>query len=164
IFLLVFFLGNAHASFKNKEIQGLYEKGFKLIDKDMAKADSLISLAWQESRKAGNSKGVADGYFYKGCLYDRQMKIDSAIQYLNKANTLYHLINEWENVPDSYGRLGLLLIKKNQPQEGLRHLLEALKLAEQLKNPQALIRNTIVLAMHLNDFTGQYDDAINYLR
>src|SRR5690606_24282435 len=76
----------------------------------------------------------------------------------------YHLINEWENVPDSYGRLGLLLIKKNQPQEGLRHLLEAIKLAEQLKNPQALIRNTIVLAMHLNDFTGQYDDAINHLR
>src|SRR5690606_22408842 len=47
---------------------------------------------------------------------------------------------------------------------GLKHLLEALKLAEQLKNPQALIRNTIVLAMHLNDFTGQYEAAIDYLR
>jgi len=164
IFLVFFFLENAFASFKNKEIQELYKKGFELINQDMVKADSLISLAWQESRKSGNSKGVADGYFYKGCLYDRQMKIDSAIQYLNKANTLYHLINEWENVPDSYGRLGMLLIKKNQPQEGLKHLLEALKLAQELKNPQALIRNTIVFAMHMNDFTGQYDVAINYLR
>src|SRR5690606_19607099 len=125
---------------------------------------SLISLAWRESRSSGNSKGVADGYFYKGCLFQRQMKVDSAIQYLNKANTLYHLINEWGNVPDSYGRLGFLLIKNGNHEDGLKHLLEALKLSEDLKNPQALIRNTVILATHLNDFTGQHDVAINYLK
>ena len=164
ILLFIVFLGKANASLNSKEIRALYKEGYELINKDMVKADSVISLAWKNSVKSGNSLGIADGYFYKGCLYDRQMKIDTAIKYLNKANTLYHLINEWENVPDSYGRLGLLFIKKNQPQQGLKHLLEALKLARDLNNPQALIRNTIVLAMHLNDYSRQYEDAVKYLK
>lgn len=164
ILFSVFLLGKGLASPVNKEIGKLYKEGYELINKDIAKADSLINLAWTKSIELGDSRGIADGYFYMGCLYDREMKIDTAIKYFNKANTLYHLIDNWENVPDSYGRLGLLLIKKNQPQQGLKHLLEALKLADELKNPQALIRNTIVLAMHLNDYTGQYDDAIKYLK
>lgn len=164
IFLLIFLLGKTEASLNSKEIQKLYLEGKSLLDKDVVKADSIISLAWSESRKAGDSKGIADGYFYKGCLFERESQVDMAVKYLNKANTLYHLINEWENVPDSYGRLGSLLIKMNKPEEGLKHLLEALKLAEELKNPQALIRNTIVLANHLNEFAGQYDDAIRYLK
>jgi len=164
ILLSVIFFGKAEASLQSKEIKKLYEEGFELINKDMAKADSLISLAWKKSVKVGDANRIADGYFYKGCLLDRQMKVDSAIIYFNKANTFYHLADDWENVPDTYGRLGLLLIKKNERQEGLRHLLEALKLAEELKNPKAFIRNTIVLAMHHNDYTGQYDEAVKYLK
>jgi two-component sensor histidine kinase len=148
----------------SREIKKLYQEGFGLINQDMHKADSLISYAWGESVRTGDAAGIADGYFYKGCLFDRQMKIDSAILYLNKANSLYTLMDNMENVPDSYGRLGLLLIKKNQRQEGLKHLLEALKLAEEQGNLKSYVRNTIVLAMHHNDYTGFYDEAIEHLK
>lgn len=157
-------LNGGFASPNSREIKKMYQEGFRLINQDMKKADSLISFAWSESVRTGDAAGIADGYFYKGCLFDRQMKIDSAILYLNKANSLYTLMDNWENVPDSYGRLGLLLVKKNQRQEGLKHLLEALKLAEEQGNEGSFVRNTIVLAMHHNDYTGSYDEAIEYLK
>jgi len=161
---LVFLLGGmGYASQTEKDVEELYKEGFKKINENLTEATTLINEGFQLSLERKNQAGIADGYFYKGCLFDRMMEVDSAILYLNKANTLFHILNKTENIPDAYGRLGLLFIKKSQPQEGLRHLIEALKLAEEYKNPAALVRNTIVLAMHHNDYTREYDEAIKYL-
>ena len=169
-YFFIFFLSihlieesKASESLKSKEIQKLYKEGFGLINKDIVKADSLINIAFKESVKSGNTGNIADGYFYKGSVYDQRMEIDSAVTYFNKANTLYHLIDVWDNVPDSYGRLGFLLIKKNERIEGVRHLLEGVRLAGEFKNKKALIRNTILLAEYYNNYAGQYDDALKYL-
>lgn len=164
ISLFVLLGGVGYAAQQEEDIDGLYRLGFERINENAAEAEVLINKAFQLSLARGDDAGIADGYFYKGCLFDRLMQVDSAILYLNKANTLFHLLDREENIPDTYGRLGLLLIKKNQPQEGLRHLLEALKLAEKFKNHAALVRNTIVLAMHHNDYTREYDEAIKYLQ
>lgn len=161
---LVFLLGGTgYASLADTDVNKLYKEGFKKINENLVEADSLISEAFRISLARNDQSGIADGYFYKGCLFDRMMQVDSAILYLNKANTLFHLLDKRENIPDTYGRLGLLFIKKSQPQEGLRHLIEALKLAEVYHNPASLVRNTIVLAMHHNDYTREYDEAIKYL-
>lgn len=154
---------SAFVSLKSKEIQKLYEEGFGLITKDIVKADSLINFAFKESVKSGNTGNIADGYFYKGYVFNERMEIDSAISYFNKANALYHLIDVWNNVPDSYGKLGSLLIKKDKRIEGIRHLLEGVRLAGKFKNEEALIRNSILLAEYYNNYTGQYDDALKYL-
>ncbi|WP_118196362.1 sensor histidine kinase [Albibacterium indicum] len=162
--LVILLGGIGHASQTKNDIEELYKEGFKKINENLNEAKSLIDRGFQLSLHRKDQAGIADGYFYKGCLFDRMMQVDSAILYLNKANTLFHILDKTENIPDAYGRLGLLFIKKSQPQEGLRHLIEALKLAEEYKNPAALVRNTIVLAMHHNDYTREYDEAIKYLQ
>lgn len=162
--LVLLLWGGGYASLTEPDIERLYREGFKKINENLSEADSLINEAFRLSLAKNDRAGIADGYFYKGCLFDRTMQIDSAILYLNKANTLFHLLDRRENIPDTYGRLGLLFIKKSQPQEGLRHLIEALKLAEEFNNPAALVRNTIVLAMHYNDYNHEYDEAIKYLK
>lgn len=154
---------NASEGLKSKEIQRLYNEGFRLINQDIVKADSLINIAFKESVKSGNTEDIADGYFYKAFVYDQHKELDSAITYFNKANTLYHLIDDWDNVPDSYGTLGFLLIKKNEREEGVRHLLEGVRLAGEFKNRKSLIRNTVLLANYYNNYAGQYDDALKYL-
>lgn len=156
------YLQSSQASFP--EIDELYKTGFSKINDEVALADSLIRTAWMRSVKKNYKKGIADGYFYKGCLFERNLMIDSAIYSLKRSIVLYTTQNQSENIPDAYGRLGLLKFKTNKGQQGLEYLMKGVQKAEEFGNQLAAIRLSIVLAMHHNNYTSQYQEALKYLK
>lgn len=141
----------------------LFDRGFALVNEDVGKADSLITVAWRIAYAKKDALGIANGYFYKGCVYDRKMMLDSAIYFLEKSIELYLPQEALTNVPDAYGRVGLLKFKKNDIQEGLEFLIKGIKVAELNNNQRAIVRLSIVLAMHHNDYTAHYHEALSYL-
>src|SRR5690606_41280644 len=102
--------GMVYAYQTEKDVEELYKDGFKKINENLTEATTLINEGFQLSLERKNQAGIADGYFYKGCLFDRMMEVDSAILYLNKANTLFHILNITELNQDSFGHIRLLFI------------------------------------------------------
>ncbi|WP_028296729.1 sensor histidine kinase [Olivibacter sitiensis] len=128
------------------------------------KADSLIEKAMHLSQVRKDTLGIIDGYYYKGCLLDHQSHLDSAIIYLEQSRAGYERLKVYNtNLANNYGRLGLLYDKKNQYKLGLEALLKGLSIAVENKQNLSVIRLNNVLAMHHNDYTGNYKQAIAHL-
>ncbi len=145
-------------------INVLFREGDSLFNINIQKAAAAYREALALSRKNVYQRGIADGYYRLGTVYEKNLDIKEAIRALNIARKYYEKLGINENLPDCHGRIGLLYVKLGQPQKGLEELIRGLSLAEKSNNTPSRIRLYILLAMHHNDYTGDYDKALECLK
>jgi len=146
-------------------IQHWYRQAYDALNDRPAEADSLITLGLSAAQQLDNDAHITDGLFLQGCLLDNRSDNNQAINKLTQVLKRY--LCQPHHQPyliETYGRLGLLYSKKGNSNQALHYLLQGMELAEQQNKPKDRIRLLIVLAMHHNDYTKNFDRAEKYLK
>jgi len=146
-------------------IQSWYRQAYAALNNHPLLADSLISLGLSAATQLNDQARITDGLFLQACLLDNRAENEQAIAKLTQVLNRY--VNQPQHQPyliETYGRLGLLYNKKGNSNQALNYLLQGMELAEQQNRPKDRLHLLIVLAMHHNDYTKNFDRAAHYLK
>lgn len=132
-------------------IQGFRMKGtYFLLDRDYQNSEKNYLKALDMARSISNRKLIGNLYGSLGTLYGWQNKLDSAIQYYEKAVRLNDSLNLKEQNIRPYINLAITVSQQNKLEKANDYLFKALEIAENNNSDQ--------LGYLYNEI------AINYLR
>src|SRR5690606_36314833 len=62
-------------------INDWYKYACQSLHDNLKKSDDLINNAWKTSIDIAYDQGIADGYYYTGCVYERKRALNIAKRY-----------------------------------------------------------------------------------
>ncbi|WP_353124874.1 sensor histidine kinase [Parapedobacter pyrenivorans] len=145
-------------------INDWYRGAFLSMKGDLKRSDDFVNKAWKMAIDIGYDQGIADGYYYTGCIYEQKGALDIAGRYFEKAISLYLQGQFMDNLPDSYRRLGEIYIHDGRYYTGLQNFLNGLRVADEQGNRIDQVRLSIQLANYHNTISRDYKEAIAILR
>src|SRR5690606_23155437 len=77
-----------------------YQRAYQSLNDNLKTSDDLINKAWKTSIDIAYDQGIADGYYYTGCVYERKGTLNIAKRYFEKAVSLYTQGQFFTNLPD----------------------------------------------------------------
>ncbi|WP_257670302.1 tetratricopeptide repeat-containing sensor histidine kinase [Parapedobacter tibetensis] len=144
-------------------INDWYTDAFLSMKDDLKKSDDFINKAWKMSIDIAYEKGVSDGYYYTGCVYEQKGAMNVASRYFEKAISLYVQGQFLDNLPDCYRRLGEIYMNQGRNYTALLNFLNGLHVAEDQRDYVNQIELSIQLANYHNRVSKDYDGAISVL-
>ncbi|SEL34320.1 tetratricopeptide repeat-containing sensor histidine kinase [Parapedobacter koreensis] len=144
-------------------INDWYREAFRSMDGNLKKSDDLINKAWKMSIDIAYDQGIADGYYYTGCVYEQKAALNIARRYFEKAVSLYTQGQFLAKLPDCYKRLGEIYMKEDRYYTALQHFLNGLRVADEEGDHVAQIELSIQLANYHNTVSRDYKEAIAML-
>lgn len=141
-------------------INDWYKYGYRSLDDNLKKSDDLINKAWKTSIDIAYDRGIADGYYYTGCVYERKGAPNIAKRYFERAVSLYIQGEFFNNLPDSYRRLGIICMDENRHYAAFEHFISGMRVAEQNGYSLDQIELSIELANYHNTVSKDYKEAI----
>lgn len=124
------------ANFKEGEAKALLLKGKALNNqKDYKNALITLRAASNHFQQEGDDKlALGQSYFGQGYAFYRMAKIDSALQFLNKALNKFDTEHHKEDIAQTEWRIALAYWKRGMYKEGLEHIQQAQNLFEEVNN------------------------------
>jgi len=144
-------------------INDWYKDAFRSMESNLKKSDDFINKAWKMSIDMAYDQGIADGYYYTGCVYVQKGALEIAGRYFEKAISLYLQGQFLTNLPDCYKRLGEIYMTENRHFTALQHFMDGLRVAEDLHDYIGQIALNIQLANYHNTVSKDYREAIAVL-
>lgn len=144
-------------------INDWYKGAFFSMKDNLKKSDDFVNKAWKMAIDIGYDQGIADGYYYTGCIYEQRGALDIAGRYFEKAISLYVQGQFLDNLPDCYRRLGEIYIHDGRYYTGLQNFLDGLRVAEEQGNRIDQVRLGVQLAKYHNTISRDYKEAIAIL-
>lgn len=155
-----------HSSLSQKDttiINDWYTDAFLSMKDNLKKSDDFINKAWKMSIDIAYDRGVADGYYYTGCIYEQKNEPGIAARYFEKAVSLYLQGQFLTNLPDCYKRLGRIYFDEGRYYTALQNFLNGLRWAEEQVNYIGQIELSTQLANYHNNVSKDYNEAIAML-
>ncbi|MGM0620979.1 MAG: tetratricopeptide repeat protein [Bacteroidota bacterium] len=123
-------------NFYEGEAKALLLKGKALNNqKDYENALTSLRAATNYFQQEGDDKlALGQSYFGQGYAFYRMAKIDSALQFLNKALNTFDPENHKEDIAHTEWRIALAYWKRGMYKEGLEHIQQAQNLFEEVNN------------------------------
>ncbi len=137
-----------------------YSNASHLLYSNLRKSDDLINKAWKTSIDIDYEQGIADGYYYTGCIYERKGTLNIAKRYFERAVALYVEKGFFNNLPDAYRRLGIIYMDENRHYTAFEHFLNGLQVAEEEGNFLGQVELSIELANYHNTVSKDYKEAV----
>lgn len=119
------------------------------------KADGLINKAWKKSIEISYQEGVAEGYFHSAKLLEKRDSIALAIDYYEKALSIYLILDNVEQTVNTHLRLATLYAKQDQLFLAHHSYREALKTAGEPADSLRLV--DIVARIEYADFKNNVE-------
>lgn len=141
-------------------INDWYKNAYHSLHDNPKKSDDLINKAWKTSIDIAYDQGIADGYYYTGCVYEQKGALNVAKRYFERAVSLYVQGQFFNNLPDSYRRLGTIYMEEDRYYAAFEHFLNGLHVAEEKGNSLSLVELSIALANYHNTVSKDYKEAI----
>lgn len=111
------------------EINSLYREAEPFIGLPGSQADVLINRAWKKSIEISYQQGVADGYYYSAQSLEHRGKWAEAVDYYEKARSIYMLLDQISKLVDTHVRLAGIYAQKDQLFLAHRSYREAVRAA-----------------------------------
>ncbi len=141
-------------------INDWYKHAYESLHDNLKKSDGLINKAWKTSIDIAYDQGIADGYYYTGCVYEQKGARNIAKRYFERAVSLYVQGQFFNNLPDSYRRLGVIYMDENRYYSAFEHFLNGLHIAEEKGYTLNQVELSIELANYHNRISKDYKEAV----
>lgn len=145
------------------EINSLYEEAQQYLDQPGNQADAIINRAWKKSIEISYQQGVADGYYYSGRLLEERGKVLEAVDFYEKARSIYMLLDQVTRLVDTHVRLAGLYSQQDQLFLAHRSYREAVKVASEHADTLARIGALIRYADFKNHVERDHEGAVRIL-
>lgn len=125
-------------------------------------ADILINKAWKKSIEISYQEGVADGYFLSAHLHEQRDSLTAAIDYFEKARSIYLIANHQDQIVNAHLRLANLYAQQDQLFLAHRSYREAIKVSTVRDDSLSMVdaKARIEYADFKNNVEGDYHGAI----
>ncbi len=141
-------------------INDWYRSAFQTMSDNLKRSDDLINKAWKTAIDIAYDQGIADGYYYTGCIYEQKGSSEIAKRYFERAVSLYTQGNFLDNLSECYRRLGIIYLGENRHYTAFQHFLDGLRVAEEAQNTVSQIELGIALASYYNRVSKDHKEAI----
>ena len=155
-------LGEGADKAKSKAMQ-LYEASGRYYEEQLY--DSAVIVGEQALpmlRQLGMTDEVADELSILAVCTSRQSDYQKALRYAKDCNAMDRASGDKEMISSSLNTIGAIYVDAKQPQEGLKYILEALKLAEEI-NHRARIAMYCGAAAETEFTMNHFDAAQRYI-
>ncbi len=144
-------------------INSLYREAREYLDQPGNQADAIINQAWKKSIGISYQQGVADGYYYSGRLLEGRGKVMEAVDFYEKARSIYMLLDQVSKLVDTHVRLAGLYAQQDQLFLAHRSYREAVKVASENVDTLARIGALIGYADFKNYVERDHHGAVRIL-
>ena len=146
-----------------KEAMRLYEASGSYYEEQLY--DSAVIVGEQALpmlRQLGMTDEVADELSILAVCTSRQSNYHKALRYAKECNAMDRASGDKEMISSSLNTIGAIYVDAKQPQEGLKYILEALQLAEEI-NHRARIAMYCGAAAETEFTMNHFDAAQRYI-
>ena len=146
-----------------KEAVRLYEASGRYYEEQLY--DSAVIVGEQALpmlRQLGMTDEIADELSILSVCTSRQSDYQKALRYAKECNAMDRASGDKEMISSSLNNIGAIYVDAKQPQEGLKYILEALKLAEEI-NHRARIAMYCGAAAETELCMSHFDAALRYI-
>ncbi|PPL00004.1 sensor histidine kinase [Parapedobacter indicus] len=145
-------------------INDWYKHAYESLDDNLKKSEDLINKAWKTSIDIAYDQGIADGYYYTGCVFERKGTLNIAKRYFERAVSLYVQGKFLNNLPDTYRRLGVIDMNEDRHYSAFEYFLNGLRVAEENGYLLNQVELSIELASYHNKISKDYKEAVATLK
>lgn len=146
-----------------QEAMRLYEASGSYYEEQLY--DSAVIVGEQALpllRQLGMTDEVADELSILAVCTSRQSDYQKALRYAKECNAMDRASGDKEMISSSLNTIGAIYVDAKQPQEGLKYILEALRLAEEI-NHRARIAMYCGAAAETELSMSHFDAALRYI-
>lgn len=146
-----------------QEAMRLYEASGSYYEEQLY--DSAVIIGEQALpllRQLGMTDEVADELSILAVCTSRQSDYHKALRYAKECNAMDRASGDKEMISSSLNTIGAIYVDAKQPQEGLKYILEALQLAEEI-NHRARIAMYCGAAAETELSMSHFDAALRYI-
>lgn len=146
-----------------QEAMRLYEASGSYYEEQLY--DSAVIVGEQALpmlRQLGMTDEVADELSILAVCTSRQSDYQKALRYAKECNAMDRASGDKEMISSSLNTIGAIYVDAKQPQEGLKYILEALQLAEEI-NHRARIAMYCGAAAETELSMNHFDAALRYI-
>lgn len=146
-----------------QEAMRLYEASGSYYEEQLY--DSAVIVGEQALpllRQLGMTDEVADELSILAVCTSRQSDYQKALHYAKECNAMDRTSGDKEMISSSLNTIGAIYVDAKQPQEGLKYILEALQLAEEI-NHRARIAMYCGAAAETELSMSHFDAALRYI-
>ena len=146
-----------------KEAIRLYEASGRYYEEQLY--DSAVIVGEQALpmlRQLGLTDEIADELSILAVCTSRQSDYQKALRYAKECNAMDRASGDKEMISSSLNNIGAIYVDAKQPQEGLKYILEALQLAEEI-NHRARIAMYCGAAAETELCMSHFDAALRYI-
>ena len=146
-----------------KEAMRLYEASGSYYEEQLY--DSAVIVGEQALpmlRQLGMTDEIADELSILAVCTSRQSDYQKALRYAKECNAMDRASGDKEMISSSLNTIGAIYVDAKQPQEGLKYILEALQLAEEI-NHRARIAMYCGAAAETEFTMNHFDAAQRYI-
>lgn len=146
-----------------QEAMRLYEASGSYYEEQLY--DSAVIVGEQALpllRQLGMTDEVADELSILAVCTSRQSDYQKALHYAKECNAMDRASGDKEMISSSLNTIGAIYVDAKQPQEGLKYILEALQLAEEI-NHRARIAMYCGAAAETELSMSHFDAALRYI-
>lgn len=140
-------------------VNAWYRRARASLHENVRKSDDLINRAWKTSIDLAYDQGIADGYYYTGCVYDRKGERNVAKRYFERAVSLYVEGRFLTNLPDAYRKLGVIYMAERRYYAAFEHFLNGMRAAERKGDVRDQVELSLELADYHNTVSKDYNEA-----
>ena len=141
----------------------LYEASGRYYEEQLY--DSAVIVGEQALpmlRQLGMTDEIADELSILSVCTSRQSDYQKALRYAKECNAMDRASGDKEMISSSLNNIGAIYVDAKQPQEGLKYILEALQLAEEI-NHRARIAMYCGAAAETELCMSHFDAALRYI-
>lgn len=154
---------DAKLAVSRQEAVRLYEASGRYYEEQLY--DSAVIVGEQALpmlRQLGMTDEVADEFSILAVCTSRQSDYHKALRYAKECNAMDRASGDKEMISSSLNTIGAIYVDAKQPQEGLKYILEALQLAEEI-NHRARIAMYCGAAAETEFTMNHFDAAQQYI-
>ena len=144
-------------------INDWYRQAYQSLFSNLRKSDGLINKAWKTSIDLSYDQGIADGYYYTGCVYEQKGALNIAKRYFERAVSLYVQGQFFDHLPDTYRHLGIIYMGEKRYYSAFEHFLNGSRVAEEKGYFRDQVELSVELANYHNTISKDYNEAIAIL-
>ena len=151
------------SSVSRQEATRLYEASGRYYDEQLY--DSAVIVGEQALpmlRQLGMTDEVTDELSILAVCTSRQSDYQKALRYAKECNAMDRASGDKEMISSSLNTIGAIYVDLKQPQEGLKYILEALQLAEEI-NHRGRIAMYCGAAAETEFTMNHFDAALRYI-
>ena len=141
----------------------LYEASGRYYEEQLYNSAVIVGeQALPMLRQFGMTDEVADELSILAVCTSRQSDYEKALRYAKECNAMDRASGDKEMISSSLNTIGAIYVDAKQPQEGLKYILEALQLAEEI-NHRARIAMYCGAAAETEFTMNHFDAALCYI-